>query len=137
MHWLFFSVLLAIVPQARGADSAVKPSTTELSVLENGAAVFSDRDRGHCLLCHALSKHSGSFQGNLGPSLDGVAKRFDRPELTARIADSRQFNPQTIMPPYYSTDKLAQVSTEFKGKTVLTKSELEDLVSYLLSDANE
>ena len=89
-----------------------------------------------CCATHCPASRE-TFQGNLGPSLDGVAKRLGRAELRQRIADSRIFNPNTIMPPYYSTDKLFQVSPEYRDKTVLTNKELEDVVTYLIYEAND
>ena len=108
-----------------------------LSAIERGEQVFNNRDKGHCLLCHSLSSNPETFQGNLGPSLDDVAKRLDRDELTLRIADSREVNPNTIMPPYYSVINLSQVAPEFDGDTVLTEQELSDLVSYLIHETDD
>lgn len=102
-----------------------------------GEQVFNERDKGHCLLCHSLSGNRSSFQGNLGPPLDGVAKRMTKDELIRRIADSRVFNSETIMPPYFSVEGLRQVGSDYVDKTVLTENELSDLVSYLLSDNDE
>lgn len=118
------------------ASFAVMAKGEEAAVLR-GEKVFNDRDKGHCLLCHALAKNPAPFQGNLGPALDHLNSRFDRAELTERIADARVFNPDTIMPPYFSKQDLHQVAAGFQGKTVLTKEQLDDLVTYLLSVTNE
>ena len=127
------SGLLFHAPFSQGEESLAR----DVNAVERGRQVFNDRDKGHCLLCHALSSSRETFQGNLGPSLDGVTKRLGRAELRQRIADSRMFNPNTIMPPYYSTDKLSQVSPEYRDKTVLTEQELEDVVTYLIYEAND
>ncbi len=105
--------------------------------IERGEQLFNSRDKGHCLLCHALSKNDSPFQGNLGPSLDGVGKRLDKEELIARVKDSRAFNPNTIMPPYFSTKDLRQVQSAFQGETVLTEREITDLVAYLLEASHD
>ena len=38
------------------------------------------------------------------------------------------------MPAYYKTDGLTRVATAFRGKTMLTAEQIEDIVAYL-SDA--
>ena len=53
------------------------------------------------------------------------------PEFRARLIDPRQFNPQTIMPAYFSTDGLNKVASPYKGQTILTAQGLEDILSYL------
>lgn len=102
-----------------------------------GFGAFHDRDKGHCLLCHQLSASPESFQGNLGPSLDGIAQRMTKEELISRISDSRVLNPETIMPPYHAVSGLKQVKSEFKGKPVLTEQEVVDVTNYLLSITRE
>jgi sulfur-oxidizing protein SoxX len=70
--------------------------------------------------------------GNLGPSLQGVAKRMDVGTLRVRLADERSINPQTIMPPYFSTRNLSEVDPLLEGKTILSREEFESVMSYLL-----
>lgn len=96
-----------------------------------GKSVFNDRDKGHCLLCHQLSTNKAPFQGTIGPALDGVGNRLTDEQLRFRIVDQSRLNPETVMPAYYKTTGLSQVASEFKGKTVLTAQEIEDLVVYL------
>ncbi len=67
----------------------------------------------------------------LGPSLIGLAERSSKAQARERIADARRFNPQTIMPAYFSTDGLNKVASPYKGQTILTAQGLEDILSYL------
>ena len=88
------------------------------------------RQETGCILCHVVP---GLPQGGaLGPALNGLAQRYDRDELQGRIADARRYNPQTIMPPYFSTEGLQNVARAQTGRTVLSDQGLADIVAYLL-----
>jgi sulfur-oxidizing protein SoxX len=86
---------------------------------------------GQCVLCHQIPNNP-SPMGNLGPALRGVAKRMDESTLRARLADERSVNPLTIMPPYFSTQNLNEVDPLLEGKTILSREEFENVMSYLL-----
>ena len=40
------------------------------------------------------------------------------------------------MPPYYKTDGLTRVGTAFRGKTILSAEQIEDVVEFLASLKN-
>jgi sulfur-oxidizing protein SoxX len=98
-----------------------------------GRAIVASRQSGLCLLCHSGPFPEERFQGNLAPELSGVAQRLSGGELRARIVDARRFNPETIMPPYFSTDGLARVAGSFAGQTLLNAQQIEDVIAYLQS----
>lgn len=98
---------------------------------ENGRAVLLDRDRGHCLLCHAVGSIDEPFQGNLGPDLSVVGDRLNAAQLRLRLVDSTQVNPDTIMPAYHRTHDLRQVGAAYVGRPVLEAQEIEDVIAYL------
>jgi sulfur-oxidizing protein SoxX len=52
-------------------------------------------------------------------------------EIRARIVDPGRVNPDTLMPAYYKTDGLNRVAAAFRGKTILTAEQIEDIVAYL------
>ena len=54
-------------------------------------------------------------------------------QLRLRIVDASRLNADTIMPPYYRTDGLARVAPAFRGKTILTAEQIEDVIAYLLT----
>lgn len=114
------------------ASDGQKPLTQTPGRAEIGEKVFSEREQGHCLLCHQLTTNTEPFQGNIGPRLDGVGSRLTAAQIRYRIVDPRRMNPSTVMPAYYSTEELAQVALEHSGKTILTGQEIEDLVAYLM-----
>ena len=98
-----------------------------------GRAIVASRQSGLCLLCHSGPFPEERFQGNLAPELNGIAQRLSGGELRARIVDARRLNPDTIMPPYFSTDRLARVAGSFVGQTLLNAQQIEDVIAYLLS----
>jgi sulfur-oxidizing protein SoxX len=90
-----------------------------------------DRFVGMCLLCHKAPIPEERFQGDLAPDLAGVGARLSRAELRARIVDPRRANPDTIMPAYFSTDGLARVAPQYRGKAIFTEQQVQDVVAYL------
>ncbi len=101
---------------------------------KKGKDVFLNRRLGNCLACHqvtALSDHP--FHGEIGPPLDGVADRYTLAELRLQVVDSKQINPDTIMPAFYRKDGFHKVLKNFKDKSVLTAEQVEDLLAYLMT----
>lgn len=98
-----------------------------------GAETFKSRKLGNCLACHANADMSGElFHGDVGPSLDGVASRWDEAQLRAIVTNSKQiFTDETVMPGFYSLEVGQYVSEPFAGKTILTAQQVEDVVAYL------
>lgn len=114
-------------------DGAIPNSLTGASGdAKKGKDVFLNRRQGNCLACHqvtALSDHP--FHGEIGPPLDGVAERYSLAELRLQVVDSKQINPDTIMPAFYRSDGLHKVLKNFKDKSILTAEQVEDLLAYL------
>ncbi len=98
-----------------------------------GKAIVASRQTGLCLLCHSAPLPEEKFQGTIGPDLKGVASRNTEGELRLRIVDPRRLNPDTIMPAYYRVDGLIRVAPAFRGKTVLTAEQIEDVVAFLMT----
>lgn len=116
-------------------DHAIKASLTgKAGDPANGRKLAINRKKGNCLACHAISDlKSQPFHGNVGPSLDGVAGRYKVGELRLRMVDATKLNEETIMPAFYRPGGLHRVMKKFKGKTVLTAQEVEDVIAYLLT----
>jgi len=73
--------------------------------------------KGNCLACHKIV--GGVFPGNIGPTLEGIQKRFkDRAQLRAQIYDAAGRNSDTVMPP-------------FGRHGILTEKEIDLIADYL------
>jgi L-cysteine S-thiosulfotransferase len=96
-----------------------------------GKAIVTTRQTGLCLLCHSAPLPEEKFQGTIGPNLEGSGSRYSEGELRLRMVDSRRLNPDTIMPSYYRLDGLERVAPAFRGKTVLSAEQIEDVVAFL------
>jgi len=115
-YLLFLSWVLPL--GALGADPA------------KGREVVLARGDGNCLLCHAVPGAERPA-GNLGPSLAGVGLRLSEEEIFWRIVDASRFNPDTVMPPYGRIEGLHAVAPQYRGKPLLSTSEIEDAAAFL------
>ena len=97
-----------------------------------GRAIVADRRVGLCLLCHSGPFPEERFQGDLAPDLRSAA-RLGEGGIRARIVDPRRANPESIMPAYFRTEGLTRVAPAYRGKTLLTAEQIEDVVAYLLT----
>jgi sulfur-oxidizing protein SoxX len=86
-----------------------------------------------CLLCHSGPFPEERFQGTLAPPLAGVGARLSQDEMRLRIVDSRRLNPDSIMPPYFRHERLNDVGAAWKGRTILSAPEVEDVVAFLMT----
>ena len=118
---------------AAGTAAAAIPAplTATPGDAARGRAIVANRQLGLCLLCHSAPIPEERFQGNLAPDLAGAGSRHTREQLRQRIADSRSINPQSIMPRYFATEGLTQVGAQWRGKTIFTQQQLDDVVAYL------
>lgn len=96
-----------------------------------GRAIVANRQVGLCLLCHTGPIPEERFQGDLAPDLAGAGSRWSEGQLRLRVVDAERFNPTTIMPPYFRTEKLARVAKAFADKPILSAEQIEDVVAYL------
>jgi len=98
-----------------------------------GRAIVVNRQVGLCLLCHSGPFPEERFQGNLAPDLRGVGARLSEGQLRLRIVDSGRINAATIMPAYHQTEGLTRVAPAWRGKTVLSAEQIEDVVAFLMT----
>jgi sulfur-oxidizing protein SoxX len=109
------------------------PLTDQPGDAERGRRIVLDRDGGDCLICHAMPLAQRQFHGSIGPPLDDVGSRYNAGELRLRIVDPKALNPDTIMPAYYKVEGLHRVHERYRGKSILTAQQVEDVVAYLLT----
>jgi sulfur-oxidizing protein SoxX len=98
-----------------------------------GEKVVIERREGNCLSCHEITAlRQEEFHGEIGPSLDGVAGRWDAARLRMIMVDAKKvFGSETAMPAFYRVDGLNRVRPEFAGRPILTAQQVEDVVAYL------
>jgi len=98
-----------------------------------GERIVRDPDKATCLICHAMPIEGEPDPGNIGPPLRGVAERYTAGELRLRLVDPKRLNPETVMPSYYARDGFHRVAPEYRGHSIYTASEIEDVIAYLLT----
>lgn len=131
------TVLTLALAGGAGAGGLEPPLTDRPGDPVRGRAIVADRTVGLCLLCHSGPFPEAPFQGDLAPSLAGVGARLGTAELRLRLVDSRRLNPETMMPPYFSTEGLVRVGARWQGRTLLTAQEIEDVVAFLATLTEE
>jgi sulfur-oxidizing protein SoxX len=129
--WIFALLLLKVL-DVTAEDSIPASLTGAKGDPARGREIVANRQVGLCLLCHSGPFPEERFQGNLAPDLRSAA-RLSEGEVRARIVDPRRSNPDSIMPAYFDTGGLNRVAPSFRGKTLLTAEQIEDIVAYLLT----
>jgi len=132
VRFLLLILPLFLVGKALGADGIPASLTGAKGDPQRGRAIVANRQVGLCLLCHSGPFPEERFQGNLAPDLRSAA-RLSEAEIRLRLVDSARVNPQTIMPAYYRAEGLTRVAPSFRGKTILTAEQIEDVVAYLVT----
>ncbi len=127
----FLGLFLSFPLSALAQQEMTQPLQGLIGQADRGRALVSNKQKSLCLLCHQGPIPEDRFQGNLAPDLSLIAQRLNAAQLRARIVDASQFNPQTIMPSYYRTEGLTRVLQSFKGQTILTAQEIEDVIAFL------
>lgn len=102
-----------------------------------GERIVRDPDKATCLICHAIPIEGEPDPGNIGPPLHGVASRYTAGELRLRLVEPKRLNPETVMPSYYEARGLYRVATEYRGRSIYSASEIEDVIAYLLTLSSE
>jgi sulfur-oxidizing protein SoxX len=118
---------------ASGQDAIPQSLTGAKGDPARGRAIVVNRQVGLCLLCHSGPFPEERFQGNLAPDLRGAGKRWSEGQLRLRIVDSARINPASIMPAYHRTEGLVRVAPAWRGKTILSGEQIEDVVAFLMT----
>lgn len=132
MRFLLLVLPFLVAGKALGDEGIPASLTGAKGDPARGRAIVANRQVGLCLLCHTGPIPEERFQGNLAPDLREAA-RLTEAEIRQRLVDPARVNPRTIMPAYYRTEGLTSVAPAYRGKTVLSAEQIEDVVAYLLS----
>lgn len=134
-----------IVPADVGFDNygAVSTSLTGQSgSVDGGLKIMTTRGKGNCIACHQVTALSEfPFHGEVGPSLDGVADRYEEAELRGIVANAKITFDGTVMPAFFKDSGYIRPGIGYTGKaaapedltTLLTAEEIEDVVAFLLT----
>ena len=126
---------------AFGEGGEVSESLTRQPGDAASGKLLMDRGKGNCIACHQVSDLSElPFQGDIGPSLDGVATRWEEPQLRGIVSNAKHTFPDTMMPSFYHTGPYIRPGDGFTGKAaqgelppILTAQAVEDVVAYLMT----
>lgn len=118
-------------PAVFDGDAIREPLTSTPGDPSRGKGVLVQREKGHCILCHAVPESDVRFAGNIGPPLAGVGERLTPAQIRGRIADPTRHDPGTVMPAYFRTGDLRRVAPAYRDRTVLSAQDVEDAVAYL------
>ncbi len=132
MRFLAFILPFLFIGKVFGDDAIPASLTGAKGDPARGRAIIANRQVGLCLLCHSGPFPEERFQGKLAPDLRSTAK-LSEGQIRLRIVDPGRVNPDTIMPAYYRSEGLTRVAPAFRGKTILTAEQVEDIVAYLLT----
>lgn len=134
-----FRFLIAVLGGVGGlslASSLAEPPsalTDQPGDVKRGRRIVLDRERGDCVVCHAMPLPERRFHGTLGLPLDSVGSRYSAGELRLRLVDPKVLEPHTIMPAYHTTQGFHRVLEQYRGRPILSAQEIEDVVAYLLT----
>ncbi|OGA39761.1 MAG: sulfur oxidation c-type cytochrome SoxX [Betaproteobacteria bacterium RIFCSPLOWO2_12_FULL_68_19] len=133
LRFFTLNILFFIACSVSAGDDAIPaPLTGARGDPGRGRALVANRQVGLCLLCHSGPFPEERFQGNLAPDLRNAALLTEG-QVRQRIVDPGKANPGSMMPAYFRTEGLTRVAPAFKGKTVLTAEQIEDIVAYLVT----
>ncbi len=113
---------------ALGADSLDAPLAAAGDAVR-GREVFVAREGGHCVICHLAAGIVPA--GDVGPALDGIARRLTPGQIRLRIVDITQVMPDAAMPAFHRREGLRRVAPAHAGQTLLAAQQVEDLVAFL------
>ena len=120
-----------LVPFTVTGDAITEPLGGQRGDAARGKAIAFDGERGNCTICHPVPGGDARTQGNVGPTLAGVAQRLSAGQMRLRLVDGTRINPETVMPPYYRIDGLNRVSEAFRSKPALATADIEDIIAFL------
>ena len=117
-----------------------KSLTGKAGDMAAGEKVMVNKKKGNCIACHVITKLKAkaakkpkkySQMGLIAPPLDGAASRYTAGELRMLVVNAKAAFPDTIMPGFYRASDFTRVMGKFKGKTVISAQDVEDILAFL------
>ena len=121
------------IAKARVGDGIPKLLTGKAGDAKKGRKTAIHRKKGNCLACHTMPAPEQADHGNIGPDLKGVGGRYNIAELRLRLVSAKVLNPDTIMPSFYQSSGFHRVQKKWKGKTIISAQDVEDILAYLVT----
>lgn len=103
------------------------PPIVPLTPVEQGFRIITTGTLGNCIACHALPGQR-DVPSTFGPSFDKVGARHDAASLRQWITDARQIKPDTLMPPFGTTQG---TTTSVRAQSILTDDQINLVVAAL------
>ena len=140
MYKIFFLLLFYMINHSYSQEGVYEIDYINLKAYKISSDIMGNEIRGkkifisrkvNCLSCHKAPINEEKFQGNFGPSLQGVGERYSKEELRLIIINSKIINPSSIMPAYFEKINYPRTPKEYYNKTILSSQEVEDIVEYI------
>ena len=117
---------------------ALSGSAQTLSDAALGLRIMANRQQGNCVTCHQVGvlrdakgiDGASGKQGDFGPSLDGVARRYSVAQLRQWVMDARQLSPNTLMPPFGTLEGTTQANP---ARPMLSPEDIDKVTAALAS----
>ena len=94
---------------------------------EQGFRIITTGTLGNCVACHALPGQR-DVPSTFGPSFDKVGGRLNAAALRLWITDARQMKPDTLMPPFGTTQG---TNNSVRAQAMLSEEQIEHVVAAL------
>ncbi len=96
---------------------------------EQGFRIITTGTLGNCVACHALPGQR-DLPSTFGPSFDKIGTRYDAPALRQWVTDARKMKPDTMMPPFGTTQG---TNAPVRAQSMLSDEQIEHVVAALLT----
>ena len=140
MYKIFFLLLFYSFNHSYAEEKIYEIDYVKLTAHKLSSDIIGNKNRGkkifvsrkvNCLSCHEAPINEERFQGNFGPSLQGVAEKYSKEEIRLIIINSKLINPSSIMPAYFEKINYPRTPKKYYNKTILSFQEVEDVIEYI------
>lgn len=104
-------------------------SAAAQGIAEQGFRIMNAGNSGNCIACHTLLGQTG-IASTFGPPLEKVAGRYSADELRQWVADARKIKPNTLMPPFGTTQG---TNGSVRAQSILNEEQIGHVVAALLT----